>query len=591
FERVTGYGPAEIAAMSPLDFFAGAERSLLDERIAEVFSQGESSVEALFVSKDGTRTPYCFTGRRTSQDGRDCLIGVGIDISQRQRAEAALRESEDRYRQFVETSPYAIGIHQDGVIQFVNAAAVALFGAAGPDELVGTPVRQWVDPAVWREMERRIAAMMAGTPGLYPIEERFRQADGAIIPVELFAAPFTHQGRPAVHFIARDISERKRAEQVIEISERRLSLIFATVGDVLFLLAVEPEATYRFESVNQAFLSVTGLSRDQVVGKRMEEVLPPTAHDFVRAKYAEAIAERRTVRWEEVSAYPTGTLYGEVAVAPALDPAGVCTHLIGSVHDITGIRQAQQEIEQLNQGLERRVAERTAQLQSANKELESFSYSVSHDLRAPLRAISGFAEIIARRHRAALNDEGRRYFDNIVLASERMSRLIDDLLAYSRIGRSALRFEPVDLGRLLDTLARDMAARLRDSGAAIEIPAGLPVLAADKTLVTQIFSNLLENALTYRKPDAPALIRVTWRDEGDAIIIAVNDNGIGIAAEYHEKIFNMFQRLHSEDAYPGTGIGLATVKKSAELLGGGVWVESDGRSGSQFFLRLPKERP
>jgi PAS domain S-box-containing protein len=590
FERVTGYSAEEIAAISPLDLFTPDERELVAERIGQVFKVGASDVEALFRASDGALTPYYFTGRRTRQDGRDCLIGVGIDISERRRVELALRESEERYRQFVNTSPYAIGVHQDGLIEFVNPAAVSLFGAASPEQLIGTPVHDRVDPGMWPEVRGRMQRMLGGESGLYPTEERFRRLDGSTIPVEVFAAPFSYRGRPAVHVIARDISDRKQADEVLAASERRLSLIFATVSDVIFLLAVEPGETYRFVSVNPAFLAVTGLSQEQVVGKLMEEVLPPSAHAFVRANYGLAIRESRTVRWEEISAYPTGTLYGEVAVTPALDPSGACTHLIGSVHDITAIRQAQEEIQQLNLGLERRVAERTAQLLSANKELESFSYSVSHDLRAPLRAISGFAEIIARRHRAALNDEGQRYFDNIVLASKRMSHLIDDLLTYSRIGRSALRFEVVDLGQLLAALSKDLTARLGEIGGSLEIPDDLPSILGDKTLLTQIFTNLLDNALTYRKADTPLEIRLTWRADGDMITIGVCDNGIGIAAEYQEKIFNMFQRLHSEDAYPGTGIGLATVRKSAELLGGSVWVESDGHSGSQFYVRLPKER-
>jgi PAS domain S-box-containing protein len=590
FELITGYSGEEIAAISPLDLFPADDRELVAERIGRVFTVGSAEVEARFQAKDGTLTPYYFTGRRTRQDGRDCLIGVGIDVSERRRVELALRESEERYRQFVDTSPYAIGVHQEGLIEFVNPAALRLFGADSPDQLLGTPVRDRVDPSMWPQVQRRMLRMLGGQSDLYPIEERFRRMDGSTIPVEVFAAPFSYRGRPAVHVIARDISDRKQADEVLAASERRLSLIFATVSDVIFLLAVEPDETYRFVSVNPAFLEVTGLSQEQVVGKRIEEVLPPSAHAFVRANYALAISESRTVRWEEISEYPIGTLYGEVALTPALDPSGACTHLIGSVHDITGIRRAQEEIQQLNLGLERRVAERTAQLLSANKELESFSYSVSHDLRAPLRAISGFAEIIARRHRAALNDEGQRYFDNIVLASKRMSHLIDDLLAYSRIGRSALRFEQVDLGRLLAMLTKDIAARLRDIGGQLEIAADPPSILGDKTLLTQIFTNLLENALTYRKADLPLEIRLTWRAEGDTVTIGVCDNGIGIAAEYQEKIFNMFQRLHSEDAYPGTGIGLATVKKSAELLGGRVWVESDGHSGSQFYVRLPKER-
>jgi signal transduction histidine kinase len=236
--------------------------------------------------------------------------------------------------------------------------------------------------------------------------------------------------------------------------------------------------------------------------------------------------------------------------------------------------------------LEQRVQERTAQLQVANKELESFSYSVSHDLRAPLRAISGFSAIIARRHRANLNEEGQHYVDNIVQAGERMGQLIDDLLTYSRLGRAGVRREPVALAELLAEINRNLHSRLAEINGVLNIEQNLPVVIGDRTLLSQVFTNLLENAFTYYKPDVAPQVSVAYHIEDPYVVVKVTDNGIGIPPEYQEKIFNIFQRLHSEDEYPGTGIGLATVKKSVELVGGRVWVESTPDKGSTFFVRL-----
>ena len=169
-----------------------------------------------------------------------------------------------------------------------------------------------------------------------------------------------------------------------------------------------------------------------------------------------------------------------------------------------------------------------------------------------------------------------------------MGQLIDDLLAYARLGRQIIRIQAVPLQPLLSQLAGDLAARLAESGGSLSLPDDLPIVCGDPTLLRQIFTNLFENALTYCRPGAPPQVAVTCQIQGDSVMIGVADKGIGIPAEYQEKIFNVFQRLHSDDDYPGTGIGLAIVKKSVDLLGGQVWVESVVGQGSTFWVKLPR---
>ena len=239
----------------------------------------------------------------------------------------------------------------------------------------------------------------------------------------------------------------------------------------------------------------------------------------------------------------------------------------------------------------RELQNRTQQLEAANRELEAFSYSVSHDLRAPLRAIGGFAEILARRHRASLDEQGQHYLDNIVRASANMGLLIDDLLKYSRLGRSAVKLRETNTGELFTELLRTLGPRISEAEGRVTIGAGMPIVWGDRTLLSQIFANLLENALIYHRKGIASEIGVASRETADAWEISILDNGIGIASDQFDKVFQPFQRLHSQDEYPGTGIGLALVRKAAAMLEGRVWVDSAPGAGSTFHLRIPKPLP
>ena len=501
-----------------------------------------------------------------------------------------LQESEEHYQNLALISP--VGIFRtdpEGATTYVNPKWCAISGltaaqALGDGWLAGVhPDDREKLAKGWQESTQATRTSVS--------DYRFVRPDGTQAWVIGQAVPELNSQNQIIGYVGTitDITERKQVEATLQENEHQLSLIYTAISDVLFYLVVEPGDHFRFVSVNPAFLNVTGLAEDQVIGKRVEEVIPESAHDLVLGNYKKALRTKQTMRWEEVSVYPAGKKYGDVTIIPVMDSNGNCTHLIGTVHDITGQKLASEEIRKLNASLEQRVEQRTAQLQAANKELESFSYSVSHDLRAPLRAISGFSEIIAKRHRSSLNDEGRHYVDNIVQASERMGQLIDDLLTYSRLGRTGVRREPVSLASLVGEISTNMQSRLDEIHGTLEIQKDLPVVPGDQTLLNQVFTNLLENAIKYHKPEIPPQVNLDFHDENNHVVIKVRDNGIGIPPEYQEKIFNMFQRLHTEEEYPGTGIGLATVRKSVEMMGGKVWLESEVGKGSSFFVSLPKE--
>ena len=246
--------------------------------------------------------------------------------------------------------------------------------------------------------------------------------------------------------------------------------------------------------------------------------------------------------------------------------------LIGMGIDIPQLEKAQEEIRKLNRDLGKRVEERTAQLNASNKELESFSYSVSHDLRAPLRAISGFAKVLREDFGDKLGAEGDIFLEKILQAGERMSHLIEDLLTYSRIGRGAVTPLPVNLDSLLSQILSDFSQRIKGVGGKISVQNGLPVVMGDVTLLGQVFTNLFENAINYRKAEVPLEVSLSFERQDEFVVICVHDNRNRNAPPHHERIFEVFQRLQTQ--LPGTGIGLANVKKSVEILGGKVWVES-----------------
>ncbi|MBE0650244.1 MAG: transporter substrate-binding domain-containing protein [Bacteroidales bacterium] len=250
--------------------------------------------------------------------------------------------------------------------------------------------------------------------------------------------------------------------------------------------------------------------------------------------------------------------------------------------------RAEREVEKLNKDLELRVEQRTEELRASNKEMESFVYSISHDLRAPLRSITGFAEIISRRHKANLNEEGQEYFEYILEAANNMANLINDLLQFSRLAKNPLSKTPVDLNEVLESVQKNLNQDIIDKKATIILSGKMPIVKGDRSLIGQIFSNLVQNAIKYHRTGVDPKVVISVIDDEKSTVIKIQDNGMGIPPEHFEKIFDIFQRLHSNETYPGTGIGLAIVKKAITALGGTVWLESKIGEGTTFFVQFSK---
>ncbi len=427
--------------------------------------------------------------------------------------------------------------------------------------------------------------------------------NGNIVWVRNYAHPVWDAERNeliGINGAVQDITDRKIVEEKIDASEKRLSLIFDTVSDVVFLLSVEPNDCFRFASINQAFLSVTGLTRDQIVGKRVEDILPEDAQPLVKARYKQAIQENRTLKWEEVSAYPTGTLIGEVAITPFFDNTGVCTYLVGSVHDMTENRRVEKEIRELNEVLEQRVADRTAQLEEAKARAESadrlksaFLATMSHELRTPLNSIIGFTGMILMKLVGPLEPEQEKQLNMVQDSARHLLELINDVLDISKIeaGQFELVHEPYNLQ---DSLKKCIditipLARKKDLKLTTSISPEIGSMIGDRRRVEQIILNLLSNSLKFTDQGGVE-IRSDLKD--GMVITSITDTGMGIKSEQIGSLFQPFKQLDTglTRQHDGTGLGLSICKRLVESMGGEIWVESEWEKGSTFTFTLPLER-
>ncbi len=591
-ERLLG-SPARSIMGRPLATFFPAEdhrHRRLERDLARAAAEGRSKNESWCVRRDGSRffAEWTFTAVRDSAGRLAGFTALARDITELRRAREALQHSEERYRRLVELSPIAVMLHRNERIIFCNAAALRLLQGQSAQELLGRSVLEFVSAKDRGKITERLRQLREGRTVPF-LEETLVRLDGSTVEAEVAATPVLlpeDPQTPAVLLVAVDITERKRAERALRESEDRFRMAVEAVEDYgIYML--DPEG--RVVSWNAGAERMAGYRTEEIIGRSCAVFFTP--EDIQRGAPGQELktaAEKGVARGESWAVRKDGTRFlAEWVLTAVREPDGRLTGFSGVIHDITERRRAEEEIARLYAEMEQRVTQRTAQLEAANQELEAFSYSVSHDLRAPLRHIEGFIDLLQQSAAGALDATSREHLRVITEAAHHMSRLIDALLSFSRMSRVPLRKVRVSLKNLVAAVRHDL--RYDVEGRKIEWVIGeLPEVLGDASLLRQVLFNLLSNALKYTRMRAVARIELGARSNNGEIVFFVRDNGIGFDMQYAGKLFGVFQRLHGMAEFEGTGIGLAIVRRIIQRHGGRVWAEGQPDAGATFYFALPK---
>ncbi len=559
--------------LAPLDMWA-VSRALRGETVGYA--------EYILRRKDTGETwwgGYSF-GPIRDKDG--AIVGsvvVGRDITDRKRAEEALRESEARFRRLYESGMLGVIFwNMNGAILDANDKFLEMTGY-DRDDLAASRI-DWVHmtPPEYQSLdEASIEELKTTGVNAAPFEKEYIRKDGSRVPVIVTGAMLDDARFNGVA-LAMDIAERKRAEEAL----LRMSAIVESSDDAIIGKTLEGVIT----SWNLGAARLYGYTGPEIIGRHISALVPAGHPDELAAILRRVAKGERVEQIEAVRRRKDGSLVDvSLKISPIVAASGNVVGASTIARDITGRKRAEEEIRRLNADLEDRVRRRTSQLEAANKELEAFAYSVSHDLRTPLRGIDGWSLALVEDYASQLDERAHGYLDRVRAETQRMGQLIDDLLQLSRVTRSEMATGVVDLTSIAQTIAAGLSEI--NSGRRIEFTiAGGLAATGDARLLEIALSNLFANAVKFTGPRAEARIEFGRTERDGKGAFYVRDNGVGFEMAFAGTLFGAFQRLHKSSEFPGTGIGLATVQRIIHRHGGCVWAEAQPDRGATFYFTL-----
>ncbi|MBE7423921.1 MAG: PAS domain S-box protein [Zoogloeaceae bacterium] len=586
--RMLGYSPEELRALP--SFLAlvhpdDRERVAQNHRRRLTGEKFENNYRIAVVTKSGERREADLTAAPMSGESPRVLV-ILADATERKRVEDELLRSEQKFSRVFRSSPVPIALSRmaDGTYLDVNEAFLRQFGWSR-EEVIG---RKSTDLGIWPNPEEDRRAWLdafGGAGRLEGYESRLRDKQGRFLPVLFSADTIELDGEPCLLVLSIDLTERKKAEAALQESEARLreAQRIGRIGNWeldpvrdAFTWSGEIENIYEIH-VEQGAVSYADFLKS----------VPPDERQACDRRFGENVRAGRGGEFTYRLRMRDGRLkHVHVRYESRRSDDGRPAKVFGTTQDVTEQVLAREEVQRLNDELEARVAARTAELTAANRELESFAYSISHDLRAPLRGIDGFSHLLAEEYAERLDDTGRGYLERVRRAAQRMGTLIDDILELSRVTRQEMRRVRVDLSQLAAELLEERARSEPGRQVALSI-APECIAYGDPQLLRVLMQNLIENAWKYTRRTDPARIAFgTEKVSPGETAFFVRDNGVGFDMQYAGRLFTPFQRLHKPEEFEGTGIGLATVARIAHRHGGRIWVEASPNQGATFRFTL-----